>query len=445
MRAGLWITVVVAAVAIAPAARAAEPCTTSSAVTVRAPKDVRSATVFVDGKRRGTVRRGASRRVAHGGQPGATVTIRVVGRTRTGRRAVRVRRVRICAVPQRVAGPIDPAHPLLRYEGRWDIRPGRATTVTSGARVFLRFTGTAVSARFDTEGIIEPPHVYAYVDGRKSERIVVDRRSIRLTPVGLAPGEHTLELAVKDISERQNRWTPPFESALQLDGFDVPGGTLLHEPPRVPGRSFTFLGDSITQGVNVLCPTTGSDCADSTLDYARRVADAFGAALEQVGYGGQGVTGGGGGGVPKAADALGFNFDASPAAPVDSQLVVINQTTNDVITQFEQGGGPADPANEQETRAAYLEYLRHVRARYPNAFIVALEPFGLFGEYTAYAGSAIEGAVADFGDPRTRYVSTRGWLAPDDFTDSLHPSDGGHQKATARLIEVIGSLPGFAP
>ena len=418
-------------------------------MTVRAPKGAASAKVLVDGQRRGTVRRGAPRRIRHGGRAGATVTIRVVGRTRSGRRVTRTRRLRVCpparTAPQVVAGAIDPAHPLLRYEGRWEVRPGMATTVTSGARLFMRFTGVAVSARFDTAGITEPPHLYAYVDGRKSQRIVIDRRSIRLTPIGLGPGEHTLELVVKDVSERDNRWNRPFQSAVQLEGFGVPAGTLLHEPPPASALWFTFLGDSITQGVNILCATTGSECADSTLDYARRVADAFGASLEQVGYGGQGVTTGGGGGVPKAADALALNFGRSPAARVDSRVVLINQTTNDVITQFQDGGGPANPANEQETRAAYADYLRRVRERYPNAHIIALEPFGLAGEYTAYASSAIQGAVADAGDARTSYLSTRGWLAPEDFTDSIHPSDAGHQKATARMAEAITRLTGLTP
>ena len=448
MRAGRRATVAAAALALAgagaPVADAAA-CTKSPSVLVRAPHGVRSAAVFVDGQRRGRVRAGSPRRVRHGARPGSTVTIRTVGRARSGRRVTRVRRVRVCAPggSRRVAGPVDPADPLVRYEGRWEVAPGRATTVTSGARLFVRFTGTSVTARFDTAGITVPPQVYAYVDGRKSDPIVVDRGSITLTPPSLPAGTHTLELSVKDVGETDNRWKRPFQSALQLESLAMPDGSVLHEPPPAPGLRFTFLGDSITQGINILCPTAGPDCADSTLDYARRVAGAFGAGLEQVGFGGQGLTNGGGGNVPSAAASLGLNFDGSPAARVDSQVVVINQTTNDVLTQFTTSGGPADPANEEEVRAAYREYLRLVRARYPGAFIVALEPFGVFGEYTAYASSAIEAAVADFADPRARYVSTRGWLGPDDFTDSLHPSDAGHQKATARLVAAIAALTGL--
>jgi lysophospholipase L1-like esterase len=397
---------------------------------------VRRAAVFVNGHRRGSVRRGSPRRIRlHRGN----VTIRLVGRTRSGRRVTRVRHLRVCPAPTApgpASGRIDPADPHLRYEGRWDVKPGRAVTVNSGSRVFLRFTGDAVSARFDIAGITKPPHVYAYVDGKKSARIVVDHDTIKLTPDGLANRAHTLLLAVKDVSEQGNRWKPPFESALQLTGFDLPGGTVLGDPPP-PASSlrFTFLGDSITQGVNILCPVPGSDCADGTLDYAWRVAGAFGAQLEQVGFGAQGVTKGGGGNVPPASEALGFNFEGSPASPFDANVVVINQGTNDA------GAG----ASSGEIAAKYLEYLRKVRARYPNSFIVALETFGFQGTVTGSASAGIQSAVEQFGDPRTKYVSTRGWLGPGDFTEGLHPNDQGHQKATAHLIETIRQLTGLQP
>jgi lysophospholipase L1-like esterase len=417
-----------------PGVSASTRCTKSTSVTVRAPKGVRRAVVFVNGRRRGSVRRGSPRRIRlHRGD----VTIRLVGRTRSGRRVTRVRHLRVCSaptVPAPVPGHVDPADPHLRYEGRWDVKPGRAVTVNSGSRVFLRFTGDAVTARFDTAGITKPPHIYAYVDGKKSDRIVVDHDTIRLTPAGLANGTHTLLMAVKDVSEQGERWKPPFASVLQLTGFDLPSGTVLDSPP-APASSlrFTFLGDSITQGVNILCPVPGSDCADGTLDYAWRVADAFGTQLEQVGFGAQGVTRGGNGGVPPASGALDFNFEGSPAGPFDANVVVINQGTNDAIGQ----------ASSDEIAAKYLEYLHKVRARYPNSFIIALETFGFQGTVTGSASAGIQSAVEQFGDPRTKYVSTRGWLGPGDFTEGLHPNDQGHQKATARLIETITQLTGL--
>lgn len=195
----------------------------------------------------------------------------------------------------------------------------------------------------------------------------------------------------------------------------------------------TFLGDSITQGVNIVCPVPGSDCADATLDYAWLVAGVFGAGLEQVGFGGQGVTHGGNGSVPAAGEALDLTFAGSPAAPWEPQVVVINQGTNDFLL--------ADPMTIE---TAYLEYLRKVRQRYPDAQMIALEPVGFFGAGTT-ASEPIQRAVAAFGDDRVDYVSTRGWTEAQDFTEGIHPNTEGHRKMAERLVEVITGLTGLRP
>ncbi|WP_416980715.1 GDSL-type esterase/lipase family protein [Streptomyces sp. T028] len=327
-------------------------------------------------------------------------------------------------------GHIDPGHPLLRYEGRWNIRPGLATTVNSGSRITLRFTGTAVDARFDRDRITAPPEIYAYVDGEKTDRIVVDRDVIRLTRDDLPARTHTLVLAVKDVYENANRWQPPLASGVRFAGLDLADGTVLEELPPAPAHRFTFLGDSITQGVNLHCASVTSECADGTLAYPWLVAKAFGAGLEQVGFGGQGVTKGGNDGVPRAQDAIGLNHAGSSAAAFDAAVVVINQTTNDMKA-------PSD-----HVREGYLQLLREVRTRYPHAVIVALEPFGVAGVAIATA-PATRSAVAEPGDSRTSYVSTRGWLDAADFTDTLHPNAKGHRKAATRLVDAITDLTGI--
>lgn len=413
----------------------AQGCTSKRFVLVRAPKGADAGVIYRDGRPVGTVHRGVPRRVWLRSPPGVVVTIEVIGRTRTGMRAVRTRRVRRCLGARPAPGtplptPSRPTAALLRYEGRWDITSRRATTVNSGSRVFLRFTGTEVTARFDVDGITRPPHVYAYVDGRRSERIVVDEPRIRLTPPGLDAGEHTLVLAVKDVDENAQRWRRPFRSALQLEGFEVAGGALREPTPPATDLRFTFLGDSITQGINILCSDPGPKCADGTLDYAWRVADAFDAGLEQVGFGGQGLTNGGGGDVPAAIAALDHNFEGSAAGAWAADVVVVNQGTNDM------------GRSEAAIRSAYLEYLREVRARYPGALIIVLEPFGFWGWGVPHVSAAAEGAVAELGDPRARYVPTRGWLRPEDFTDGIHPDDVGHRRAAERLTETITSLTG---
>lgn len=329
---------------------------------------------------------------------------------------------------------VRPDSPALRYEGRWDVRTHAATTVTSGSRVFLRFSGDEVSARFDTAGVAYPPQVHTVVDGVWSAAVVVDRERIRLTPDGLPPGSHELMLAVKDVDERGERWTPPLTSALHLTGFDLPTGSEVYDAAPVPATRLTFLGDSITQGVNVLGTESGPDGADATRAYPWLVAAAFDAGLEQVGFGGQGLTTGGSGGVPPAAATVDHAHAGVPVAPWTPQVVVLNQGTNDDL----------DGADEPTVESAYRDYLHRVRAHYPDALILAMDPVGVDGAGTR-ASAPIRRAVAAHGDPRVAYVPTTDWTGPDDFTEGLHPNPAGHRTLATHLTAWIAARAGLRP
>jgi lysophospholipase L1-like esterase len=351
---------------------------------------------------------------------------------------VRRLRARVCVLGTAPGGG------QLRYEGRWDIGPKRATTVNSGSRIFLRFTGTEITGVFDGS-MRHPPQIYVWVDGKRGDARKVDADRIRLTPKSLAPGDHTLVLGVKDVSQDGNRWNPPLNSALHVTAFEPGPGTVIGPAPALPERRLSFLGDSITQGVASRCVVNsdgvtapagtpeGSDCTDATVDYAWRTAGVFGAALEQVGFGEQGVTVGGAGRVPPAPQTVGLDFAGAPAAAFDADAVVLNFGTNDLLAN----------ASSEQIREAYLELLRAVRAHYPRSRILALGIFGAGGTDTGMVNNAISAAVFQFGDLSTAYISTRGWLEPTDFTDSIHPNDSGHRHATERLADVISGVTGF--
>ena len=451
-----WFAVCLLALVVAAAARASTPvpvaCSRADGtIVVRAPAHVRVALVTVGGHRRGRVRRGHPLTVKV--PAGRTVTIRVTGETPSGRRVVTLLRVRRCPAPLGpTATPFGPDHvapsdPRLRYEGRWDVQRDVATTVNSGARLYVRFTGDQLTADFDVSHITAEPQLYVWVDGRRSDVMRINSTRLRLTPSGLADRSHLLVLGVKDVRQEVNHWTSPLNAAVKFLGFELPGGAL-EDPLPAPALRLTFIGDSITQGIGDRCvvesdgvtsgqpSTNGSDCSDATIDYAWRTARVFGAQLEQVGFGGQGVTQPGGGNVPPAPESVDLNFAGSPAAPFAAQVVVINLGTNDVL----------HAAAPDAIRSRYLALLRKVRARYPEARILALEIFGAGGAETATATAAIQAAVGDFGDSRTTFVPTRGWLTPvTDFTDSIHPNDSGHRHATEHLAAVITQLTGLLP
>jgi lysophospholipase L1-like esterase len=233
-------------------------------------------------------------------------------------------------------------------------------------------------------------------------------------------------MAVKDVDERDNRWQFPFASALRVEGFFLaPGGRALR-PPRPHGPRVEFLGDSITQGVRAVGPNIGVRGSDATRDYAWITGQAFGGDFRQTGFGAQGITRPGGGGVPPAPETLGLNFAGSPIDSWTPDAVVVNQGTNDALNDSLDGF----------TRA-YQDYLRDIRERWPDTWVFAMRPFG------GYAESRIRKAVRRLDDPRVVYVDTSGWIRPLRFTDGLHPSYSGHLAAARHLRRVVEETTGW--
>lgn len=311
---------------------------------------------------------------------------------------------------------VRPNDRRLAYEGHWGRTGEAATTVNSGSRLSFRFTGDSVHALFDVSAITVPAQIYVSVDGGPKQLYAVDRSDIEIRASGRGP--HTVELSVKDVSSRVNRWTPPVETGVVLTGVR---GRLLGQHIH-HARQLAFYGDSITQGVMALCDVNTSDCADGTAAYPTLVADALHASLTQVGFGRQGVIQTGNGGVPAASDAYGWNHAGSRAdSDRRADVIVVNQGTNDTAW------------GSEEFRAAYRAYLDKLRTAAPHARILALRPFN-----GAHAED-IAAVVAERPDARTEFVDTTDWLSltDGDFNGTVHPSSQGHRKVADRLIDLL--------
>jgi lysophospholipase L1-like esterase len=330
------------------------------------------------------------------------------------------------------AGPtaIAAQHPDIQYLGRWGRLGQSMTTVNSGSQVVLRFTGRHLAATFNQSTVTHPPQIYVRVDGRAPALYTVDRNRLDLTSRPLAPGQvHTLEIAVKDVDERANRWNPPLQSGLLLTGFRLDRGARTLPPPAPSNRRIEFLGDSITQGVRTLGPEIGVTGSDATKDYAWLTGRALRVNFRQVGFGAQGILRPGGGQVPTAGEALRYNFAGSPIDPsYVPQAVVVNQGTNDALNAV-------DPVRFQ---AAYLNYLRRIRATWPTAWIFAMRPLG------GYLAREITGAVAAANDAHIVYVDTTGWLTATEYQDGLHPTYAGHLQVARRLAPLVATRLGWS-
>jgi lysophospholipase L1-like esterase len=334
------------------------------------------------------------------------------------------------AIPTPPVVLVPAREPNIQYLGRWGRTATSMITVNSGSRVVLRFTGRHVAATFDQSTVTHPPQIYVRLDDGVPALYTVTRNLLDVTPRPLpAERAHTLEIDVKDVDERANRWVPPLQSGLILTGFRLDNGARTLSPPAISSHRIEFLGDSITQGVRALGPEIGVNGSDATKDYAWLVGKAFRANFRQVGFGAQGILKMGHGQVPPAGAALGLNFARSPIDPsFVPRVAVVNQGTNDGLT----GVHPT------QFQPAYLAYLRQIRTTWPSAWIFALRPFG------GYMARQVAAAVAAAADPRIVYVDTSDWLTATDYTDGLHPTYTGHLQVARRLGALIAMRTGWS-
>lgn len=325
---------------------------------------------------------------------------------------------------------IKPDDLNIRYMGHWGRSdPSKeAATVNSGSRIQFAFRGSSVQGLFGTKGITSPAHIYVLIDGGRPVFYKVDSGVIDFTPTKLKRKRHTLEIDIKDVDERVNRWRPPLAAALVFRGFMLDHGAKILTLPAAGKLKMEFYGDSITQGVALLSKTIGPDGSDGIKGYAFLTALAFNAVHNQIGFGRQGIIREGNGNVPPAPQAFGWNYEGSRADPsFVPDIVVVNQGTND---------GQFPP---ERFRPAYKGYIAQIRRAYPKATIFCMRPFGGFHE------SDIKSGVESVADAKVIYVDTAGWLGPPDYTDGIHPSEEGHHKAAQKLVQVISAATGIRP
>jgi lysophospholipase L1-like esterase len=314
--------------------------------------------------------------------------------------------------------------------GRWNVsQQGKAITVNSGSHVTASFMGSGISAKFDTSGNTgDIPTVSIKIDN--GELVEKEISGALELASGLPVALHTVTLFVRGMNENQARWTPPLVASTVFLGFTVAGGNLV--PSARPVRpKLEFLGDSITEGValHAMGPqgqTSANWRTDGARAYASLTAQKLQAEWRQVGFGRQGLTIVGNGGVPKAQDAFNWFYAGVARDEWQPDVVVINQGTNDRGT------------NGATFAPLYGSFLGLIRAAYPNAKLVALRPLvGDFGSEISAQVTARNGG----GDAKVFYVDTAGWTAPADFTDGIHPNQSGSVKIADKLAAALQALP----
>ena len=300
-----------------------------------------------------------------------------------------------------------PSDSNLRYIGRWDKSdPAAYHSYWGGAYLRARFTGTLIVISGGTAA--GGPDFLVSVDEEPLQAVA----ALSARPLKL--GIHTLLMGAVGQNHEN------IFQGLHLS----PGGVTLPVPAR---PLIEFIGDSITTG--------GGQTLPSTVNYAWESAEMLGADHTQIAFSGRALTTGYGcGGDKIGLDTEYFllkNFNHrqdKPPVPYrftyTPQVIVINLGQNDQC-----GREPAAVMT-----ASYKYFVQKLRAKFPDAQIVALRPFG--GAFEKSIHRAVT-ALTAAGGSRMSYVDTTGWLEKADFVDGIHPTEAGHRKVAEHLAPLL--------
>jgi len=325
----------------------------------------------------------------------------------------------------------EPASPpAIHYVGRHDASdPGHIRMSWSGVGAVIRFDGTDLQADLDDSG----RWFTVVIDGQVQPPLMtMPGPATYSLATGLPAGEHTVELY---------RRTEGSFGVTTILGFDITGELLA--PPPVT-RRIQIVGDSISCGYGnegvAPCGFT-AETENHYMTYGALASRAVGAELHTVAWSGKGIVNNYGDDVfepmPQIYDRTiagdgGVQWDHAAWQP---DVVVINLGTNDFSTD-------KDPP-ENVFVPAYVAFLSHLRAVYPDAFILPVAPL-LWGDeaimVAGYLQSAVDQRHAD-GDLDVAFADIN--AAPIGSGCDGHPSVATHEAMAANLVDALGAHLGW--
>jgi lysophospholipase L1-like esterase len=307
--------------------------------------------------------------------------------------------VGVVAAPRAAAAAGDVTDPNITYVGRWTNTSTTAVPNWTGAYFSTRFTGTTVKVKAR-----DAVNFYASVDGGADVFYAGVRGTVNLTPTPLAAGTHSLRVSYRSGDT--------IFLGLVLDA----GATTVN--PQLSTKLVEFVGDSITAGAltdQLAVSAYGWVLGEKLHVRHTQIARSGYCLVAQSGCVGQRT---------QFFQTASTGTTAWDFSRYQASAVVINLGTNDI-------GHSVTGATFQ---ANYTDFLRAIRAKYPNAVIFVMETFKK--RYLAETQAAVNAV----NDSRIRYINTEGWLTVGtDYEDTDgHPNEAGHVKVADRLAPIIG-------
>ena len=333
---------------------------------------------------------------------------------------------------------IAPDNPAIVYSPyTWNVTAGGATSNCAGAYFRTFFTGATCALTFNVSGqpaagtqiwwrIDDGPWTKATLAATLTLGIPSWMQSNPEVPY------HLLEVVVKSTTYTANRWTAPPNTAAVLTGIVLDASASV-VAPATAARNILVYGDSITEGFATLggWSSNDPDNNDILVTWSYLLGKLLGAEVGVVGFGAQGISVGGAGGVPSFPNTWASLYAGAPRSftPVPD-AVVINMGTNDGTTN---------------TVAAMTGILNGLLSACPGSLIVVMRPFD------GNQASNLQAAIQACANPAlVQYLDTTGFFntAYGATSDGVHPS-GPNDKAliapavAAKLKAMLAGRPQF--
>ena len=330
---------------------------------------------------------------------------------------------------------ISPADKNLQYTGRIDFSNPAAPQISwPGTSITANFTGQYLALMLDDQ--YGKNYFNVFIDGDLKRPIILQAEKGEknyVVAANLAPGKHNFLLTKRTEGE---------EGATVIKSIELADHEKLLPPPKRLPHKIEFFGDSITSGMGDESTDDGPDHLlkdkNNFMAYDAITARNLNAELHVTSQSGIGIM------VswfpfvmPQFYDqlsAVGDNDSQWDFSQWTPDVVVINLLQNDSwLTDREHRLTP-NPTDEQRIQA-YTDFVKTVRAKYPQAFIVcALGSMDATREGSKWPGY-ITTAVANMKKENPREKMDTLFF---EFTGyGSHPRVKQHQANAAKLTAFI--------
>lgn len=348
----------------------------------------------------------------------------------------------------------QPTAEYVRPIGRTLEADGSLWLVHSGTGMEFQFTGTSATIKIKPDSSFmtrsNQARVAIYVNGERVVDDMVDKMEKVYT---VFESETPAECTVRVVKLSEAAYSTFGITAIEATCI---GGIL---PTKAGDKLIEFIGDSITCGYGVddldSSHHFSTTTEDATRTYAYKTAEKLGTDYSLVSFSGYGIISGYSGDgekkpeqvLPKYYDKMGNSGGTYLADYVAQEtewgftgrqpdVIVINLGTND--NSYVKN----DAAKKEEYTVAYVDFLKQVREKNPDASIFCT--LGIMGaELYPCIEAAVERYTGETGDSNIHTMKFDSQSMADGIAADWHPSEKTHEKAAEKLSSKIKEVMGW--